>query len=823
MKFRRLFKAGMPRTAPAHLPAVLVLGAVSQMGQVLFLRELLMVFQGNELFIGLILAAWLVWVGAGSRLGALLVDRLGRPLFLLALNAAGVLVVLPAVILFMRGLRGILNVHPGAYLSLLDVVLSCLLLLALPCLLLGAQFVLLSRVWRESDRAADTSGAGKTYVGEAAGSVLGGIFFTFFVVHYWNSFQAAVFAGGLMLAAVLYTTWKYTGNTAGAPVKTRPLLLLLLALAATSFPFLGQVDAWAYKMQWRYFAPQHLLVETHQSEYGNIAVLQREEQYSFYQSGHLMFSIAGPEAPAPALEEQEAVDFAHLSMVQHEKPSRVLLIGGGLRGMLGEMLKHPVGRVDYLELDEVLIGAARPHLPAATLKALADPRVHLKHIDGRLFVKAAEKQYDMIIVDAPDPATAALNRYYTEEFFREAAALLCPGGVFVIGADSTPDLRGAAVANRNATIYHTLSAVFSRVLPAGERFMFFFATNAPGQISVDPLILEERYGERDIEAEGFSPHHYHTLLEESQMQRVNWVVRNHGRSPDAHLAGPGTGPLVPGTVAEQEEAESELPPVERRYFINSDFKPIGYFYTLMYMDELARAGYREFFHRLLHIEFWWLPLLFCFPLAAVPALQAAARRGKERLDIRFGVLFTVFTTGFSTMALQIALLFSFQSIYGFVYEMVGLIVAIFMCGLALGAYMTNRYVRHKANINTLAAVQLVIAALAAGIALALPQVAGVQFPAAIFALFSMLTFTAGLINGVDFPLSAACYMALRGNPEKTTGAVYGTELFGACVGATLASAVVVPILGIAACCLIAGAANGTAFVVLLLSRRSYHD
>ena len=69
----------MTRKIPSHLLAVLMLGAVCQVGQVLLLRELLIVFHGNELSIGLILAAWLAWVGVGSRMGAVLVDRVNHP------------------------------------------------------------------------------------------------------------------------------------------------------------------------------------------------------------------------------------------------------------------------------------------------------------------------------------------------------------------------------------------------------------------------------------------------------------------------------------------------------------------------------------------------------------------------------------------------------------------------------------------------------------------------------------------------------------------------------------------------------------------------
>lgn len=807
------------RIVPPHLLAVLLLGIVSQVAQVLFLRELLMVFHGNEFSIGLILAAWLAWVGVGSRVGAAFVWRINRPLLFLAISAAGILLTLPVTVLLVRVLRSSFEISPGAYLSLADMVLSCFLLMAPSCLLLGAQFVLLSRVWRECDGIPDTSGIGKTYIGEAAGNMLGGLLFTFLMVKYLNSFQSAILVGLFMLGAALFMNRRYAVAGDRWPSALHLLLVVLIIISAGVYPLLGNLDQWAYRLQWQFFSPQHELIGTYQSKHGTIAILRLEDQYSFYQSGHLVFSTAGPETLVPGLEEQEAVEFAHMAMVQHESPERVLLIGGGLRGVLSEIIKHPVEQVDYVELDEVLTDAAEPFVSGVTLEALADPRVNLVHADGRLFVKTADGKYDLIIVDVPDPATAVLNRFYTKEFFTEVGDLLNPDGVLVIGAVSTPDLRGKAVANRNAAIYHTLDSVFSRVLPAGEHFIYFFATNSPGQISLDPVVLAERYSERSIEAEGFSAHHYQTLLEDSQLRRVNWVVRNHGRSIRAHVDGPEAGPLLPPSLEEQELIEKDLLPVVQRYFINTDFKPIGYFYTLMFWDDLTRRDRAQTFSWLLHIEPWWILPLCLVSLLTALGMRAAAKRKRNKFALGFAIHFTVFTTGLSTMTLQIALIFSFQSIYGFVYETVGLIVALFMCGLALGAFLTNRYVKHKSEIKTLATVQLSIALLAVVIAFVLPLAATAQSPAVIFVLFSMLTFGAGLINGVDFPIAVACYMTLKRDADKTAGIVYGAELFGACVGAALASAVVAPVLGIIACALFAAIANGTAFVVLFICGR----
>lgn len=810
----------MKRLFSPHLQAVLALGVVCQIAQIVFLREFLNVFHGSELSFGIILAAWMIWVGIGSRTGAIFAEKAERPKSFLIISAAAVSFVLPASIFLIRVLRAFFPVQPGAFLSIQDMAVSCFILTAPAGLLFGAQFVFLSRLLREEDKVLDTSGAEKTYMGEAVGNTIGGLLFTFFLVRYLNSFQVSVLASFLMIASILRITLIRNEGTKKRTSIARPSLFWLLLLPAFSFPFLGFIDTKAYGLQWRFFSPEHDLVEIRQSKYGAVFSAKREDQYSFFQSGHLVFSTAGRETTFSGLEEQEGVVFAHFSMVQHEDPKRVLLIGGGLRGTLREILLHPVDRVDYIELDPVLTQTALSYVPEHTALTLKDPRVRMFHTDGRLFVKTSDEAYDMIIIDIPDPATAVLNRYYTKEFFREAEARLASGGVFVIGVQSTPDLRGSAVANRNATIYHTLKEVFFHVTPLGRRFLFFFASNEAGGVSHDASVLQARYLDRAIVTEGFSSAHLAVLLEEPSVRRVNWIIRNHGRDRNSHVLPPSAGPLFPASIQEQQEEEDLLPPVQARFFLNSDFKPIGYYYTLLFWSAISRGEQQEALKWIVRVKPWWIAFLAMAVLITAVYKRSSGIIRKRIPDMRFAVSCAVFTTGFSTMALLMALLFAFQSIYGFVYEMVGLITAVFMAGLSCGTFMAHRFVPDKSSIRVLAAFQCIIALLAGLIALSLLPLGGIKSPAGVFIIISAMTFVAGLLNGVDFPLTAACTFAINGRAEKSTGLVYGVELFGACTGALAAGVVIAPVLGLSAVCFIAAVGNGVAFLVLLITGKS---
>ncbi len=805
------------KTVPAHLGSVLMLGVVSQLAQVVMLRELLMVFHGNELSIGIILAAWLIWVGVGTAVGTALAERSERVLTLMALNALILLPTLALSVLASRALRGIFDVVPGAYLALTDIMLGSLLLLAPVGILLGMQFVLLAKLWRLHDRNDDTLGAGKTYIGEALGNIIGGMTFSLLLVHYLNAFEVVVLAGLLVVLAVLWAGARTTGMGEPLPRSGRHALTGVLLVGILGFATLPGVERFGHYLQWRSIAPEHELLEVRQSRHGNISIARRDDQLSFYRSGHLMFAAAGPDAPSAHFEEQEAAVFAHFGLTQHPDPRRVLLIGGGLRGTLGEILEHPVERVDYVELDEVLTAAARRYLGAATLAALDSPRVNLVHRDGRLFVKESREQWDVILIDVPDPATAVLNRFYTTEFFTEARARLAEGGLLVLNAVSTPGLRGRAVANRNATLRHTLARHFEHMLVVGDHHLIYLASDSPEVISAAPQRLIERYRAREVRSQAFSPGHFALLLEPGQLARVNWVLRHHGRSPDAHRTGPPSPPLRP--EAPLTPTLDELDEVDERLFVNSDFRPVGYFHTLMFWGDLTGTRTAEQLGRLLDVRPGWIALPAVLVLVLIGLLRITSRERATAPDRQLAVSLAVFTTGLSTMAMQVALLFAFQSLYGFVYEMLGLIVAIFMAGLAAGTALPQARVKQRASLGLLACVQGAIALFALLIALLLPLTAALTSASAVFLCFAALTFTGGLLNGVDFPLTAAAFRAANQRPERSAGLVYGIELFGACAGAALASVLIAPILGIVACFLLAAIVNGTALAALLIARR----
>jgi hypothetical protein len=62
--------------APAVKTALALIGFSAVIGQIVLMRELIVVFSGNEMSLGILLATWLFWTAAGSSLSSVL--RLGE-------------------------------------------------------------------------------------------------------------------------------------------------------------------------------------------------------------------------------------------------------------------------------------------------------------------------------------------------------------------------------------------------------------------------------------------------------------------------------------------------------------------------------------------------------------------------------------------------------------------------------------------------------------------------------------------------------------------------------------------------------------------------
>jgi spermidine synthase len=162
---------------------IFTIGFCAIPAQVILMRELLMVFGGNELFIGLFLAVWMLLTAAGSYLaGFLSLKEAHIPFYAL------LLIVLPLILLFLPDLTRNLLFEPGIEPGLMTELMGTFILLMPFCMLSGFLFASLAE---RMVIAGEKKMSGKIYGIESAGSMAGGLLFSFVLVYLYDNFKAS--------------------------------------------------------------------------------------------------------------------------------------------------------------------------------------------------------------------------------------------------------------------------------------------------------------------------------------------------------------------------------------------------------------------------------------------------------------------------------------------------------------------------------------------------------------------------------------------------------------------------------------------------------
>ncbi|HEX78383.1 MAG TPA: hypothetical protein G4O03_08285 [Dehalococcoidia bacterium] len=755
--------------------AFLILG-LTDIIQVLLIRELIINFQGTELSLGVILANWMFLLALGSWGLGRLADRLLGRVVVFIVTQILVSAILPSQILLARSINNLVGIEPGEAVGLLPIFYCSLIVLAPLGVLHGFQFALASRILAAGSDA-PAAAVGKVYIAEALGCMAGGIMFTYLLVHYLHPLEIALGVGLLNLASALLLlrpeaiAWRTRGEQAAKSLVCVVILALGLgahSLAAGTIDTLHDLSA---RWQWK----GHNLVYYQNSIYGNISITQRGEQFNFYESGLPLFSV-----PNPDIAFNEEV--THFPMLYHPSPAKVLLIGGGIGGTLEQVLKHPVSEVHYLELDPLLVHAAREYSPQPFLRALEDPRVRVKHVDGRFFIKTVGETYDVVIVTLPSPSTLQLNRFYTREFFDEVASILNPSGILSAVIPSSEAYLSREMIAQNRCLYQTLEQAFGSVLIIPGDYNILLASDDAGLLGQGADAIGRRFEARDLDTRLLTIEYIRYKLNPARMERLS-------------------APILAGNDV----------------LTNRDLHPIGCYYDLALWNIMFYPRSQGFFHWVSGMDLWWFAVPSALLVLIPMGIGFRRRVSKPRL---MPVTAAVVTTGVAGMTFSIVMLLALQTLEGYLYQRIAIIIAAFMLGLAFGgAYMNRIMYRLRREVLALAKIEAAIVVYSVLVALILASMSAGATRLPIFlpteVLLSILNCVAGFLAGLEFPLANKIYLGGGGRVGQVAGSLYAADLLGGCLGAILASVFLVPVLGVPQTCFVIAMLNAASLALLI--------
>ena len=818
--------------------AVFLFGAYALCAQAVLLREAQVILFGSELSWGLVLAFWLAGVAAGALVGGWLAKRAWP-----ALTGASVALPLMLVVAvaLLRTARTLMGVAPGEYVGPGEMTLITLVAALPVSFWVGLSFPAASALAADERYPVLAPGArpaseraraiGRVYLVESAGSLVGGILFSFVLVERLDAITLA-FGGGAMLTAAVAVAAAAAGQR--GPARFLPLAAAAIALFSIVSGKAGAFNDASVRLRWQSFAGGLDLVRSEDSRYHNLAVGRLDDQFSLYANGIL--AATWPNHTSLAVE-------AHLAACEAVRHKRILVLGGGAEGLLKELLRYKPQTLDYVTLDPRLTAIIGPYLAAPDRQALAEVGDQVYFEDIRRFVNRAAGAvrhsappplrtaamaglpYDLIFLAAAEPASTLEARLYSEEFFAALASIMSDDGVLAFALHGSAGYWGPVPTAYVGSIVQPLRRVFPDTLLTFGDPTRCFAAKRKGVLTDCGAELARRYAAAGVQSPYFDPLWFQgasDLLDPAKRATLDKALAR----PPAPLA-------------------------------NTDDRPSAAVYHMRFWLQTGAASHAgaeaparqqpDVLGALLGLRLEWVML------AAVAATALASGLGLARGRVSFGraaLTWSVATTGFATMALEIVLLYTFQSLYGYVYGQVGLVIGVFMFGLVLGSWAMNRRLgrsepgmagialqsrdnttspRRQAGVgNTLDArspnnplltqgagqdaatpglrtvmwLDIAITVFAAALVIGLGALRLVAADWIVQAATYALVAVAGVLGGLVFPLAS---VILLGSGSRSTSraaaSVDAADNAGACVGAFVTGALLVPVLGVSGACL----------------------
>ncbi len=453
-------KAGAAPAALVYLSAFVV-GAIVMSFEMLGSRYLNPYFGSGIYTWASLISTVLLSLTVGYFIGGWLADRMP------SLRVLGVTVVIGSVYILV--LPTFSQPVLEAVLSAIDDIkigslVSSMVILFFPVVFLGMFSPFAIRLLLRSASSSGTV-SGTVYGISTAGSIVGTLGTTFYLIPSMGSRAITLMLGGAGIAAGLLLI--FLPLLMRSPRKAVTSSIILLATALACFPAHADtlVDQDLRNALLKKPDGQLARIET---EYNDIIITKRRHIVTMsFQLKGFNYTESATDLPDPDDLIIAYTQFMTLGVIYPPEPKDILMIGlggGSISTYLGRAM--PDARIDTVEIDPGVITAARRFFGIRDSE-----RVRYIDADGRVFINRSKKNYDLILVDAFHGGFVPFH-LLTKEFYQLLRTRLRPGGAVAFNVHDGTKLYASTVL--------TLGDVFKRVdlYPSGEGEVITIATDA---------------------------------------------------------------------------------------------------------------------------------------------------------------------------------------------------------------------------------------------------------------------------------------------------------------------------------------------------------
>jgi len=614
---------------------------------------------------------------------------------------------------------------------------ASILCLSLCALLDGLLFALGYRIYTKEFKL-ETKAVGIIYVMESIGTIVGGVIFTFILLKLLTSFQIASF---LIIINFLFLLIFLNKRLKAMPL-IKIILLVCFVICVLFLPWASDIlHNKSIQKQW----PDKNIIAYKNSLHSNLVITEKNKQYDIYSDGIPFLSLPQPDTFF-------VEEFVHIPMSLIDKPNNILFIGPCIGGPLKELLRYPINSITYTEPDPEIIRLIQKHIPSLISNEIKDPRLKINYVDAKRFINTTQERYDCIFINLSIPVSLETNRFYTHEFFLKLSKRLNKNGIVILHTWGSLTYLSKELKKLNSCVMKTLSGVFQdvRVIPGDFNLII-----ASKQIIPDfsSKAIVQNLNKNNISTQLLTSDYLNYRLSDQFKNWFNDSIKD----------------TYPHSVKE-----------------NYDLKPSGIIYGL-------NLYYAQFYPHLVK-KLSTFKSFYIFLILGLGLFLFGIIVFTRKNEIHKIIPPIIISTGFISMSVQILLLFCFQIVLGVLYSLIAMLTAVFMGGVAWGAYVANKKI---ASLLLLKKIEILMFAFL-GILMCIIYITSQynMHHVVITMLFFFISGVNGYLVGRQFPLACNIYTESTGRTKNVAGKLYCLDLIGASIGAILISIILVPQIGI---------------------------
>ena len=289
--------------------------------------------------------------------------------------------------------------------------------------LVGLEIPLLLRILKDDYEFKDL--VARVLTVDYIGALVGSLLFPLLLVPRLGLVRTSLVFGLVNAAVGLATTWVLQTRLGSVRFLRAQAVAVMVVLAVG----VAQADRLTSLAEGEFYADE--VVFARQTPYQRVVLTRGRGSFQLFLNGGLQFSSADEYRYHEAL--------VHPPMALRPGAKRALVLGGGDGLALRELLRYPsIEEITLVDLDPEMVRIARenPLLRDLNGGSFASPKVRVVNQDAYVWLHEDHGQYDIAIVDFPDPNNFSLGKLYTTRFYRLLRRALAPGAPVAVQSTS---------------------------------------------------------------------------------------------------------------------------------------------------------------------------------------------------------------------------------------------------------------------------------------------------------------------------------------------------------------------------------------------------